>query len=156
MDGISIKTNIQKAQKALSTTSYKMPAIQKSVLRIFAKGALKAIKKQIKQDFRRHTGGLYNAYTYTVKDDFATVYPSTKTAHGKRIVPIVSALNYGTVITAKRAPFLSFMGRHFIKTKQVIIKGTDFLDAGKKDIQSTTHTKEVNTYIQKQFNRYWG
>lgn len=142
---LSIQTDISEVQDALAGTSKSLKSIQKSVLRIAAKGTANAVKAAIKtSDLNRRTGELQKAYTYKVKKDGseANVFPKALNSQDRTIFPKAMTLSYGHSGPTKRA-------------KAWFIAPRNFVQAGDQYAQSGKYMDEVQKYIDNELEKYW-
>ena len=143
---ISAQVDIEEVQQALSGTSKSLKSIQKSVLRIAAKGTAKQIKAAINTiDLQKRTGELSKAYVYKVKKDGseANVYPKALTAKDRTIFPKAMTLSYGHEGPTKRA-----------KSWHIAPRG--FVQAGQQYAESGSYMNDVQKMIDKELEKYWG
>lgn len=143
---ISAQVDIEEVQQALSGTSKSLKSIQKSVLRIAAKGTAKQIKAVINtSDLQKRTGELSKAYVYKVKKDGseANVYPKALTAKDRTIFPKAMTLSYGHEGPTKRA-----------KSWHIAPRG--FVQAGQQYAESGSYMNDVQKMIDKELEKYWG
>lgn len=142
---LSIQTDISEVQDALAGTSKSLKSIQKSVLRIAAKGTANAVKAAIRtSDLNRRTGELQKAYTYKVKKDGseANVFPKALNSHDRTIFPKAMTLSYGHSGPTKRA-------------KAWFIAPRNFVQAGDQYAESGKYMDEIQKYIDKELDKYW-
>ncbi len=142
---LPIQTDISEVQDALAGTSKSLKSIQKSVLRIAAKGTANAVKAAIRtSDLNRRTGELQKAYTYKVKKDGseANVFPKALNLHDRTIFPKAMTLSYGHSGPTKRA-------------KAWFIAPRNFVQAGDQYAESGKYMDEVQKYIDKELDKYW-
>lgn len=142
---LSIQTDISEVQDALAGTSKSLKSIQKSVLRIAAKGTANAVKAAIRtSDLNRRTGELQKAYTYKVKKDGseANVFPKALNSGDRTIFPKAMTLSYGHSGPTKRA-------------KAWFIAPRNFVQAGDQYAESGKYMDEVQKYIDKELDKYW-
>lgn len=142
---LSIQTDISQVQDALAGTSKSLKSIQKSVLRIAAKGTANAVKAAIRtSDLNKRTGELQNAYTYKVKKDGseANVFPKALNSGDRTIFPKAMTLSYGHSGPTKRA-------------KAWFIAPRNFVQAGDQYAESGKYMDEVQKYIDKELDKYW-
>lgn len=142
---LSIQTDISEVQDALAGTSKSLKSIQKSVLRIAAKGTANAVRAAIRtSDLNRRTGELQKAYTYKVKKDGseANVFPKALNSHDRTIFPKAMTLSYGHSGPTKRA-------------KAWFIAPRNFVQAGDQYAESGKYMDEVQKYIDKELDKYW-
>lgn len=143
---ISASVDIKEVQEALAGTSKSFPAIQKSVLRIAAKGTAKRIKAAINtSDLQKRTGELLKAYVYKVKKDGseANVFPKALKAKDRTIFPKAMTLSYGHDGPTKRAK-----GWH--------IAPRGFVQAGQQYAESGAYMGDVQKMVDKELEKYWG
>lgn len=155
---IDVKVEIEEAQKALAGTSKSLKSIQKSILRIAAQKTLKAVKTSLQSsdlDLNSGTGELKKAYTYRVKKDGseANVYPKALNAKSSKggainwqkdaIFPKAMTLSYGHSGATKRA-------------KAWFISPRNFVQAGEQYAESGKYMDEVQKYIDRELEKYWG
>lgn len=143
---ISAQVDIEEVQQALSGTSKSLKSIQKSVLRIAAKGTAKQIKAAINtSDLQKRTGELSKAYVYKVKKDGseANVYPKALTAKDRTLFPKAMTLSYGHEGPTKRA-----------KSWHIAPRG--FVQAGQQYAESGSYMNDVQKMIDKELEKYWG
>lgn len=142
---LSIQTDISEVQDALAGTSKSLKSIQKSVLRIAAKGTANAVRAAIRtSDLNRRTGELQKAYTYKVKKDGseANVFPKALNSHDRTIFPKAMTLSYGHSGPTKRA-------------KAWFIAPRNFVQAGDQYAESGKYMDEIQKYIDKELDKYW-
>lgn len=142
---LSIQTDISEVQDALAGTSKSLKSIQKSVLRIAAKGTANAVKAAIRtSDLNRRTGELQKAYTYKVKKDGseANVFPKALNSGDRTIFPKAMTLSYGHSGPTKRA-------------KAWFIAPRNFVQAGDQYAESGKYMDEIQKYIDKELDKYW-
>lgn len=142
---LSIQTDISQVQDALAGTSKSLKSIQKSVLRIAAKGTANAVKAAIRtSDLNKRTGELQKAYTYKVKKDGseANVFPKAINSGDRTIFPKAMTLSYGHSGPTKRA-------------KAWFIAPRNFVQAGDQYAESGKYMDEVQKYIDKELDKYW-
>ena len=133
----SVETDVQGAQKALEGTKKSLKSVQIGVLRIVAKGTVKAIKAGIRTSgIQRRTGELLKCYGYKVKKNSSEVNIFPKAKGGSRIFPKVYVLNYGLPGTGHRPH--------------------SFIEKGEIYSESNAYQDEINNYIQKELAKYWG
>ena len=142
---LSIQTDISEVQDALAGTSKSLKSIQKSVLRIAAKGTANAVRAAIRtSDLNRRTGELQKAYIYKVKKDGseANVFPKALNSHDRTIFPKAMTLSYGHSGPTKRA-------------KAWFIAPRNFVQAGDQYAESGKYMDEIQKYIDKELDKYW-
>lgn len=133
----SVETDVQGAQKALEGTKKSLKSVQSGVLRIVARGTVKAIKSGIRTSgIQKRTGELLKCYGYKVKKNGSEVNIFPKGKGGSRIFPKVYVLNYGLPGTGHR-PY-------------------SFIEKGQKYAEGNSYKNEINNYIQKELEKYWG
>lgn len=143
---LNIQTDISEVQDALSGTSKSLKSIQKATLRIAAKGTANAVKAAIRtSDLQRRTGELQKAYTYKVKKngDEANVFPKALTGKDRTIFPKAMTLSYGHQGPTKRA-------------KSWFIAARNFVQAGEQYAEKGQYMDDVQKYIDKELEKYWG
>lgn len=143
---LNIQTDISEVQDALSGTSKSLKSIQKATLRIAAKGTANAVKAAIRtSDLQRRTGELQKAYTYKVKKngDEANVFPKALTGKDRTIFPKAMTLSYGHQGPTKRA-------------KSWFIAPRNFVQAGEQYAEKGQYMDDVQKYIDKELEKYWG
>lgn len=143
---LNIQTDISEVQDALSGTSKSLKSIQKATLRIAAKGTANAVKAAIRtSDLQRRTGELQKAYTYKVKKngDEANVFPKALTGKDSTIFPKAMTLSYGHQGPTKRA-------------KSWFIAPRNFVQAGEQYAEKGQYMDDVQKYIDKELEKYWG
>lgn len=146
MAPLNIQTDISEVQDALSGTSKSLKSIQKATLRIAAKGTANAVKAAIRtSDLQRRTGELQKAYTYKVKKngDEANVFPKALTGKDRTIFPKAMTLSYGHQGPTKRA-------------KSWFIAPRNFVQAGEQYAEKGQYMDDVQKYIDKELEKYWG
>lgn len=140
-DFINISVDVEEAQEALSGTSKSLKSIQKNVLRVIAKGSLKAVKSALQSSNLdlSHTGELKSAYRYKIKKDGtqANIFPVGK--NGKNIFSKAQALSFGRGANTKHGELI----------------GRGFVQAGIRNAEGD-HSKEVQEIINKELQKYWG
>ncbi len=133
----SVEADVQGAQKALEGTKKSLKSIQSGVLRIVARGTVKAIKSGIRASgIQKRTGELLKCYGYKVRKNSSEVNIFPKAKGGSRIFPKVYVLNYGLPGTRRRPH--------------------SFIEKGKLYSESNAYQDEINKYIQKELTKYWG
>ena len=143
---INASVDIEEVQQALAGTSKSLNSIQKSVLRIAAKGTAKRIKAAINtSDLQKRTGELLKAYVYKVKKDGsqANVFPKALTGKDRTILPKAMTLSYGHDGPTKRA-------------KSWYIAPRGFVQAGQQYAESGSYMDDVQKMIDKELEKYWG
>lgn len=143
---LNIQTDISEVQDALAGTSKSLKSIQKATLRIAAKGTANAVKAAIRtSDLQRRTGELQKAYTYKVKKngDEANVFPKALTGKDRTIFPKAMTLSYGHQGPTKRA-------------KSWFIAPRNFVQAGEQYAEKGQYMDDVQKYIDKELEKYWG
>lgn len=143
---LNIKTDITEVQEALAGTSKSLKSIQKTTLRIAAKGTANTVKAAIRSsDLERRTGELLKAYTYKVKKsgDEANVFPKALTGKDSTIFPKAMTLSYGHSGPTKRA-------------KSWFIAPRNFVQAGEQYAEKGQYMDDVQKYIDKELEKYWG
>lgn len=143
---ISAQVDIEEVQKALAGTSKSLKSIQKATLRIAAKGTANTIKAAIRSsDLERRTGELQKAYVYKVRKDGseANVFPKALTAKDRTIFPKAMTLSYGHSGPTKRA-------------KAWFIAPRNFVQAGQQYAEKGQYMDDVQKYIDKELEKYWG
>lgn len=143
---INASVDIEEVQQALAGTSKSLNSIQKSVLRIAAKGTAKRIKAAINtSDLQKRTGELLKAYVYKVKKDGsqANVFPKALTGKDRTIFPKAMTLSYGHDGPTKRA-------------KNWYIAPRGFVQAGQQYAESGAYMDDVQKMIDKELEKYWG
>ena len=146
MAPLNIQTDISEVQDALSGTSKSLKSIQKATLRIAAKGTANAVKAAIRtSDLQRRTGELQKAYTYKVKKngDEANVFPKALNGKDRTIFPKAMTLSYGHQGPTKRA-------------KSWFIAPRNFVQAGEQYAEKGQYMDDVQKYIDKELEKYWG
>lgn len=147
---VNVSVDVSGAVDSLKEFGSSFPNIQKKALRVIGQGAVKEIKKAIRLTTKKRTGGLRKAYKYKVsKDgDYVTVYPSKKVSpHLKKIVPIVSALNYGAD-TSRRTD-----RRAGIQRKS--IAGRGFIEKGESFLQGRGYMPGINKMVQQEIKKFF-
>lgn len=143
---LNIQTDISEVQNALAGTSKSLKSIQKATLRIAAKGTANTIKAAIRSsDLQKRTGELQKAYTYKVKKsgDEANVFPKALAGKALTIFPKAMTLSYGHQGATKRAKAWFIAPRNFVQT------GEQYAESGK-------YMDDVQKYIDKELEKYWG
>ena len=143
---LNIQTDITEVQEALAGTSKSLKSIQKATLRIAAKGTANTVKAAIRSsDLERRTGELLKAYTYKVKKsgDEAIVFPKALTGKDRTIFPKAMTLSYGHSGPTKRA-------------KSWFIAPRSFVQAGEQYAEKGQYMDDVQKYIDKELEKYWG
>lgn len=143
---LNIQTDISEVQKALAGTSKSLKSIQKATLRIAAKGTANTVKAVIRSsDLQKRTGELQKAYTYKVKKNGveANVFPKALAVKDRTIFPKAMTLSYGHSGTTKRA-------------KAWFIAPRNFVQAGEQYAESGKFMDDVQKYIDKELEKYWG
>lgn len=143
---LNIQTDISEVQDALSGTSKSLKSIQKATLRIAAKGTANAVKAAIRtSDLQRRTGELQKAYTYKVKKngEEANVFPKALIGKDRTIFPKAMTLSYGHQGPTKRA-------------KSWFIAPRNFVQAGEQYAEKGQYMDDVQKYIDKELEKYWG
>lgn len=143
---LNIQTDISEVQNALAGTSKSLKSIQKATLRIAAKGTANTIKAAIRSsDLQKRTGELQKAYTYKVKKsgDEANVFPKAFAGKDLTIFPKAMTLSYGHQGATKRAKAWFIAPRNFVQT------GEQYAESGK-------YMDDVQKYIDKELEKYWG
>lgn len=143
---INAHVEIEEVQKALAGTSKSLMSIQKSVLRIAAKGTAKQIKAAIStSDLHKRTGELAKAYVYKVKKDGseANVFPKALTSKDRTIFPKAMTLSYGHEGPTKRAKAWHIAPRGFVQSGQQYAESGSYMD-------------NVQKMIDKELEKYWG
>lgn len=143
---LNIQTDISEVQNALAGTSKSLEAIQKGVLRIAASGTAKAVKTAIRSsDLKKRTGELLKAYVYKVKKsgEEANVFPKALTGKNKTIFPKAMTLSYGHSGATKKA-------------KAWFIAPRNFVQSGERYAESGAYMDDVQKYIDKELEKYWG
>lgn len=131
---ITIESDIEQTQKALSYTSKSLKSIENKVLRIINKGTIKAIKSEIRMTTTRQTGQLLNkSYVQYVKNGVGKVLLNYKIDR-KNLFPKVYTLNYGT------------KGH---KPRSFVQKGMQYVENG-------NYKNDIENMIQKELDKYWG
>ena len=146
MAPLNIQTDISEVQNALAGTSKSLKSIQKATLRIAAKGTANTIKAAIRSsDLQKRTGELQKAYTYKVKKsgDEANVFPKALAGKDLTIFPKAMTLSYGHQGATKRAKAWFIAPRNFVQT------GEQYAESGK-------YMDDVQKYIDKELEKYWG
>lgn len=134
---ISVEVDIQGAQKALEGTKKSLKSVQMGVLRIVARGTVKAIKSGIRTSgIQKRTGELLKCYGYKVKKNGSEVNIFPKGKGGSRIFPKVYVLNYGLPGTGHRPH--------------------SFIEKGQNYTEGNFYENEIDKYIQKELEKYWG
>lgn len=132
----SVEVDVQGAQKALEGTKKSLKSVQSGVLRIAARGTVKAIKSGIRTSgIQRRTGELLKCYGYKVKKNSSEVNIFPKAKGGSRIFPKVYVLNYGLPGTRHR-PY-------------------SFIEKGENFAKENSYEDEINKHIQKELTKYW-
>ena len=133
---LSVEADVHGAQKALEGTKKSLKSVRVGVLRIVARGAVKAIKSGIRASgIQRRTGELLKCYHYKVKKNGSEVNIFPKANGGSRIFPKVYVLNYGLPGTRHR-PY-------------------SFIEKGEKYAEENSYDNEINKFIQNELKKYW-
>lgn len=143
---LNIQTDISEVQNALAGTSKSIKSIQKATLRIAAKGTANTVKAAIRSsDLQRRTGELQKAYVYKVKKngEEANVFPKALSNKDHTIFPKAMTLSYGHSGPTKRA-------------KAWFIAPRNFVQAGEQYAENGKYMDDVQKYIDKELEKYWG
>lgn len=135
---LSVKADIEHAQKALENTGKSLKSISKKVLGVIGRNTVKAIKKEIRSSgLKKRTGELSKTYFSKVKKNGNAVTILPKALNGeKSIFPKIMALSYGS---EKRN-----------------IKAFGFVQKGMEYAENGVYSEEIEKMIQKELEKYWG
>lgn len=141
-DFITVESNIESVQKQLATTSKSIKSISKSVLRIIAKGTVKAVKAHIRETMVKRTGELLKCYGYKVHDRngslHVTVAPRGKS--GDEIFKKAYVQSFGYNGNVPRA---------WNKAHEFAQKGHEFA-------QGNAYMNDVQKMVEKELLKQWG
>ena len=134
---INVKPDIEAVQDALAGTAAGLENIRKRTLGTIASGAKRRISQAIRLTTKKRSGELLKAYRYKVKKDgsAASLFPRGQ-GKSSRIFPKVYTLNYGKEGT-------KWAARGFVQRGELFVQGAEY-------------EKDVNKYVQKELDKYWG
>lgn len=134
---ISIEADVSAVKSALAGTKRGMRSAARAMIRVVARGTVKAIKSGIRATTKRRTGELLKAYGYRTwkRGEGATVRP--RGANGSRIFPKVFSLNYGRK-NDRLAP------RHFVQ------RGNEWAS------NPANWDGEAEAIVRREIAKYWG
>lgn len=137
---------LDEAREALEGMGKSLSSIEMKMVRVAAKGTVKAVKSAIRSaspKLQSRTGELIKAYRYKArkgKHD-AVVYPKGL-AGSSTIFPKAMTLSYGHSGPTKRASDWNIPARGFVQT-------------GRQYLESGSYMAEVEKTVQRELERYW-
>ena len=137
---------LDEAREALEGLGKSMSTIEMKVVRVAARGAVKAVKTAIRSatpKIQSRTGELLKAYRYKARKSKheAVVYPKAL-AGSSTIFPKAMTLSYGHHGPTSRASDWNIPARGFVQT------GQQYLESG-------SYMAEVEKTVQRELERYW-